>query len=98
MMPDDTHEKLIAKMLEDPEVRAEYERIEREEMPMLDMILTARRETGLTQAQIAERMGTKASAVARLESSLCSGKHSPSIATLRKYAKALGKRLDVRLV
>jgi predicted transcriptional regulator len=98
MMPDDTHEKMIATMLEDPEVRAEYERIEREEMPMLDMILAARKETGLTQAQIAERMGTKASAVARLESSLCSGKHSPSIATLRKYAKALGKQLEVRLV
>ena len=59
MMPDDTHEKLIAKMLEDPKVRAEYERIEREEMPMLDMILAARRETGLTQAQVAERRGLK---------------------------------------
>jgi ribosome-binding protein aMBF1 (putative translation factor) len=93
-----THAEMKAKMLEDPEVRAEYERIEREEMPMLDMILAARRETGLSQAQVAERMGTKASAVARLEASLVSGKHSPSIATLRKYAKALGKQLDVRLL
>lgn len=98
MMPDDTHEKLIAKMLEDPEVRAEYERIEREEMPMLDMILAVRKESGLSQAQVAERMGTKPSAVARLEASLVSGKHSPSLATLRKYAKALDKQLDVRLV
>ncbi len=93
-----TYDEMKAKMLEDPEVRAEYERIEREEMPMLDMILNARRETGLTQEQVAERMGTKASAVARLEASLVSGKHSPSIATLRKYAEALGKQLDVRLV
>ncbi len=61
---------------------AEYERIEREEMPMLDMILAARRETGLSHAQVAERMGTKASAVARLEASLVSGKHSPSLSTL----------------
>ena len=67
-------------------------------MPMLDMILAARRETGLSQAQVAERMGTKPSAVARLEASLVSGKHSPSVATLRKYAKALGKQLEVRLV
>ena len=93
-----TYAEMQAKMLEDPEVLAEYERIEREEMPMLDMILNARRETGLTQEQVAERMGTKASAVARLEASLVSGKHSPSIATLRKYAEALGKQLDVRLV
>jgi transcriptional regulator with XRE-family HTH domain len=36
--------------------------------------------------------------VARLESALASGKHSPSIETLRKYAKALGKQLEVHLV
>ena len=93
-----THEELKAKLLADPEVKAEYERIEREEMPMLDAILSARKEAGLTQAQVAERMGTKATAVARLEASLVSGKHSPSIATLRKYANALGKQLDVRFL
>ncbi|HEX7388191.1 MAG TPA: helix-turn-helix domain-containing protein, partial [Castellaniella sp.] len=83
-----THEELKALALSDPEVRAEYERIEREEMPMLDTILKARREAGLTQAQVAERMGTKASAVARLENALVTGKHSPSVATLKKYAAA----------
>ncbi|WP_322995225.1 helix-turn-helix domain-containing protein [Castellaniella sp.] len=91
-----THEELKALALSDPEVRAEYERIEREEMPMLDTILKARREAGLTQAQVAERMGTKASAVARLENALVTGKHSPSVATLKKYAAALGKELEVR--
>lgn len=90
-----THEELKALALSDPEVRAEYERIEREEMPMLDAILKARRETGLTQAQVAERMGTQASAVARLENALVTGKHSPSIATLQKYAAAMGKKLEV---
>jgi len=93
-----TYAEMKAKMLEDPEVRAEYERIEREEMPMLDMILAARRESGLSQAQVAERMGTHASAVARLEAALVSGKHSPSLNTLQKYAKALGKRLEVHIV
>ncbi|CAM5789345.1 helix-turn-helix transcriptional regulator [Castellaniella caeni] len=91
-----THDELVKKMLEDPEVRAEYERIEREEMPMLDAILQARREARLTQAQVAERMGTKAPAVARLENSLITGKHSPSISTLKKYAAALGKKLEIR--
>lgn len=62
------------------------------------MITPARRKAGLTQAQIAERMGTKAPAVARLESALASGKHSPSLSTLRKYAAAPGKRIEVHLV
>ena len=91
-----THDELIKKMMDDSAVRAEYERIEREEMPMLDTILKARAEVGLTQAQVAERMGTKAPAVARLENALVPGKHSPSIATLQKYAAALGKKLGVR--
>lgn len=93
-----THEQMRAKMLENPAVRAEYERIEPEEMPMLDAILKARAEAGLTQAQVAERMGTKAPAVARLENALVTGRHSPSIATLQKYAAAMGKRVEVRFV
>ncbi|HLT99007.1 MAG TPA: helix-turn-helix transcriptional regulator [Burkholderiaceae bacterium] len=93
-----THEQMKAKMLDKPAVRAEYARIERNEMPMFDLILQARTEAGLTQAQVAERMGTKAPAVARLENALITGKHSPSIATLEKYAAALGKKLEVRLV
>lgn len=93
-----THKQMIEKMLSDPVVRAEYERIEREEMLMLDTILKARAEVGLTQAEVAERMGTKAPAVARLENALVTGKHSPSVATLQKYAAALGKRLEVRFV
>src|SRR5664279_2436342 len=51
---------------------------------------------GVTQAEVAERIGTTQSAVARLESG--KGKHSPSIATLEKYAHALGCRLELRLV
>lgn len=93
-----THKQLVEEMLKDPAVRLEYERIEREEMPMLDAILKARAEAGLTQAEVAERMGTHAPAVARLENALVTGKHSPSVATLQKYAAALGKRLEVRFV
>lgn len=97
MLPDDTHGKMVVKWMEDPAVRAEVERLEREEMPMFDAILAARKEAGLTQAQVAERMGTKAPAIARLENALITGSPSPSLATLRKYAAALGKRLEVRL-
>jgi len=42
------------------------------------------------------RVGITQSAIARLESA--ASKHSPSIATLRRYAKALGYKLEVRLV
>jgi transcriptional regulator with XRE-family HTH domain len=61
-------------------------------------MLQARKDAGLTQAQVAERMGTKPPAVTRLESALSTGKHSPSLATLRKYAAAVGCHLEVRLV
>ena len=80
-----------------PGVRAEVERIEREEGALLDALLKAREQAGLTQAQVAERMGTQAPAVARLERALATGKHSPSIATVRKYVKACGKRLLLRV-
>ena len=60
---------------------------------LLDALLKARREAGLAQAQSAKRMRTQAPAVARLESPLATGRHSPSVATLRKYVKACGKRL-----
>jgi predicted transcriptional regulator len=93
-----THKELIHEILKDPSVKLEHLRIEREEMPMLDEILKARVDAGLTQAEVARRMGTHAPAVARLENALLTGKHSPSVATLQKYAAALGKRLEVKFV
>lgn len=93
-----SHDAFAAALLADPETKAEYDRLQGDEMPRLDAILAARREAGLTQAEVAERMGTKAPAVARLEQALVSGRPSPSLATLHRYARALGKRLDVRLI
>ncbi|MEQ1535385.1 MAG: helix-turn-helix transcriptional regulator [Burkholderiaceae bacterium] len=91
-----TYEEMKAIALSNPVVRAEFERIEREEMPMLDAILKARKEAKLTQEQVAKRMGVSTPVVSRLESALISGKHSPSISTLKRYAEAMGKRLDIR--
>ncbi len=88
-----THEQLVDKILQRPGVKAELERLEQEEGTLLDALLKARQAAGLTQAEVAERMGTQAPAVARLERSLATGKHSPSIATVRKYVKACGKNL-----
>ena len=92
-----THDQLVKKLLRRPGVRDEVERIEREEGVLLDALLKARQDAGLTQAQVAERMGTHAPAVARLERSLATGKHSPSIATVRRYVKACGKKLVLRV-
>lgn len=92
-----THDQLIKKLIKRPGVKAEVERIEREEAVLLDTLLKARHDAGLTQAQVAERMGTQAPAVVRLERSLATGKHSPSIATVRKYVKACGKNLLLRI-
>ena len=92
-----THDQVVAKLLRRPGVRREVARIEHEEGALLDLLLKARHAAGLTQAQVAERMGTQPPSVARLERSLATGKHSPSLATLRKYAEACGKELVLQL-
>jgi DNA-binding XRE family transcriptional regulator len=92
-----THEQLVRKLMQRPEVQAEVARIEREEGELLDGLLKARMEAGLTQAELARRMGTQAPAIARLEKALATGKHSPSVATLRKYVQACGKQLIVKV-
>ena len=93
-----SHDELIAKMLQNPQVRAEYERIEREEMPMLDAILSVRKQAKLTQEEVARRMNVSPPVVSRLERALLTGKPSPSLRTLQKYAQAVGKRVQIRLV
>lgn len=65
------------------------------EYQVANQMLKARSRAGLTQDAVAERMGTTKSAVSRLESA---GKHAPSLATLKRYAKAVGCELQVRLV
>ena len=69
-----------------------------EEFVALDTLLGARKRAGLTQAQVAEAMGIKQSSLARVEASLSSRSHAPSLATLRKYAHAVGCRLELRMV
>ena len=81
-----THDQVVSKLLRRPGVKREVERIEREEGELLDQLLKARHQASLTQgqAEVAERMGTQPPSIARLERSLATGKHSPSLATLRK--------------
>jgi anti-sigma factor RsiW len=85
------------KILAKPGVKKAYAALE-EEYTALHAMLDARLTAGLTQADVAKRMGTTVSAVSRLEASLRSEKHSPSYATLKKYAQACGKKLLVQMV
>ena len=66
------------------------------EYRLASQMLKARSRAGLTQDAVAERMGTTKSAISRLESA--GKKHTPSIATLQRYAQAVGCELQVKLV
>lgn len=79
-------------LMEDPEFREEYAEAD-QEYALVAQLVRARAEAKLTQAEVARRLGTTQSAIARLEG----GRVSPSIATLRRFAEATGTKLTVGL-
>lgn len=82
------------KWLDKPAVRKAYE--EREPAyAVLDACLAARKRVGMTQADVAQAMGTSRPAVARIESARPA--HAPSVTTLQRYAAAVGCRLRIEL-
>ena len=82
--------KLSDKWFKNPNFVREYEALE-EECALAAALIKARADAGLTQEELAQRMGTTQSAIARLEG----GKSRPSTTTLAKVAKATGTRLRV---
>lgn len=89
------HEKMIKKWMQDAKFKQAYSALD-DEFLLFDAMLAARQKSGLTQEEVAKRMGTKKSAIARLEASGGKEKHSPSIKTLRKYAEAVNCHLVVK--
>jgi transcriptional regulator with XRE-family HTH domain len=81
---------LKAMLLKDPEVRREYDALE-EEFALILEVAKARQRAGLSQAELAKRMKTTQSTIARLES----GRGLPSTRTLGRFAKATGHRLKI---
>ncbi len=81
---------LHKKWMKDPEYRREYDALE-EEFALASAIIEARPRAGLTQEELAARMETSQSAIARLES----GRMIPSGRTLKRFAKATGTRLRI---
>ena len=84
---------LKARFMKDSEFREEYARVD-EKFTLIEALVRARSAANLTQGELARRLGTTQSAIARLED----GRVSPSISTLRRYAEATGTRLTVGLV
>lgn len=84
--------ELKKKYMKDPEFCIEYEKADLE-YSIIELLIRARTQAKMSQEELAKRMNTTQSAIARLEG----GKVSPSIATLRRYAEATGSRLHVEI-
>lgn len=81
---------LFTRWRADPDYRRAYAETDAE-FSIAAALIAARTQADLTQAELARRMGTTQSAIARMES----GKFKPSHSTLEKYAQATGTRLRV---
>lgn len=82
--------KLKNKALKNAEVKAAYDALD-DEFALIDVLLTMRNKAGLSQRELAEKMGTRRSNISRLEN----GHANPSWSTLQKYAEACGFHLGV---
>ena len=89
----DDLDRLKEELFKDPEFKAEYDALD-PEYTLIEQLITARAEKNMTQKELAEKIGTKQSSIARLES----GNYNPSFQFLQKVARALGKRLSVSFV
>ena len=87
-----TAQQLHKKWLKDPAYENAYAELE-DEFEVSRMLIKARSEANLTQAEVAARMSTSQAAVARLEA----GRGNPSLSTLKRYAEATGAHLKIQL-
>lgn len=85
--------KIKAAWMKDPAFRAEYERL-KPEFALALALVRARTKAGMTQADVARKMRTTQSVIARIES----GRNPPNLRTLQRYADAVGRRIEVKLV
>lgn len=88
-----TLKQVKKELLANDTFRQEYDALA-EEFTIASQLLEARSQAQLTQSQVAQRMGTTQSVDARLES----GHPLPSLRSLTRYAEAVGKKIEIRLV
>lgn len=86
----ETYKQFKKRLLKNPEIRRHYEELQ-PEFDLACALIEKRIQKKMTQAQLAKKVGTKQSAISRLES----GSSNPSFNFLRKVAKALGAKLKV---
>ncbi|MDP3941518.1 MAG: helix-turn-helix transcriptional regulator [bacterium] len=84
---------LKSELLKDKDVAREYKNLT-PRFAIVSQIIEARLKRGITQAQLAKKIGTKQSAIARLES----GNTNPSLAFLEKLAQAMDYRLKIEIL
>lgn len=89
--------KKLEQEINDPGFKQAWEALD-DEFAALDVLLKARKSAGLTQEQVAAKMGVSQPSLARVEASLGSHRHSPSLEILRKYAAAVNCKLEIKLV
>ena len=78
-------------MLRDPAFKKEYDALEAE-FALAGELIAARAKSKLSQAEIAKRMGMSLATVIRME-----GGRMPAMSTLEKYAKAVGRKVEIKL-
>lgn len=89
----DDFQKYLDQQLEDPEFRKEWEALE-PEYAIIQAIIDARKESGLTQKELAARSGIAQGDISKLEN----GNANPSIRTLKRLAAAMGKTLRIEFL
>jgi len=85
--------ELRKELLNNDEISSEYEAL-RPQYELIEQIILARTEQGITQAELAKRAGTKQSNISRFES----GNYNPSLEFVQKLAHGLGKELRITLI
>lgn len=87
-----TYKELKEKYLSDPEVKAEYEK-NKPEYDLISQLIGKRIKAGMTQSDVAKKLGTKQAAISRIES----GEHGVSVNRYSQYADAVGSKLSINL-
>jgi len=85
-----TYKNFKNQLLKDEEIKKNYNELD-SEFKLIQLIIKKRMEKGFTQSELAKRMGTKQSAISRLEK----GTYNPTIAFMKKLAKALEVKLNI---
>lgn len=85
--------EFLKESLKNPKVKAEYDKLQ-PEFALIRAVIEARIKKGLTQKVLAHKMGTKQSAISRVES----GRANPSLNFLTKLAQAMNTRLEINFL